>query len=54
MTDGTDETGQGGSDTTSLASSIFKYRVENGRTYHAYKAGGMLLLSYIMTEYTLT
>ncbi|KAF5004882.1 hypothetical protein FDECE_8664 [Fusarium decemcellulare] len=27
------------SDSTSLASSILKYRVENGRTYHAYKAG---------------
>lgn len=28
-----------GSATTSLASSIAKYRVENGRTYHAYKEG---------------
>jgi hypothetical protein len=27
------------SDTASISSSIFKYRVENGRTYHAYKAG---------------
>jgi hypothetical protein len=25
------------SDTTSVMSSIFKYREENGRTYHAYK-----------------
>ncbi|KAH6886892.1 S-adenosyl-L-methionine-dependent methyltransferase [Thelonectria olida] len=31
------------SDTTSLASSILKYRVENGRTYHAYKAGSYIL-----------
>ncbi|KAJ4172517.1 hypothetical protein NW754_002718 [Fusarium falciforme] len=31
------------SDTTSLASSIVKYRVENGRTYHAYKAGSYIL-----------
>ncbi|QSZ36467.1 hypothetical protein DSL72_006346 [Monilinia vaccinii-corymbosi] len=28
-----------GSSTTSLASSITKYRIENGRTYHAYKDG---------------
>ncbi|RDW59923.1 hypothetical protein BP6252_13010 [Coleophoma cylindrospora] len=28
-----------GSDTTSLRSSIYNYRVENGRTYHAYKEG---------------
>jgi hypothetical protein len=28
----------GESDTTSVASSIFKFREENGRTYHAYKA----------------
>jgi ubiquinone/menaquinone biosynthesis C-methylase UbiE len=27
------------SDTTSLASSIYKYRFENGRRYHAYKEG---------------
>lgn len=27
-----------GSDTTSAISSIFKYRVENGRTYHSYKS----------------
>ncbi|KAL2672501.1 hypothetical protein Neosp_013213 [[Neocosmospora] mangrovei] len=31
------------SDTASLASSIVKYRVENGRTYHAYKAGSYIL-----------
>ncbi|KAK7425180.1 hypothetical protein QQX98_000095 [Neonectria punicea] len=29
----------GGSDTTSLRSSILRYREENGRTYHAYKDG---------------
>ncbi|ATZ53773.1 hypothetical protein BCIN_09g05490 [Botrytis cinerea B05.10] len=28
-----------GSSTTSLASSITRYRIENGRTYHAYKDG---------------
>ena len=27
----------GGSETTSLASSILSYRLENGRTYHSYK-----------------
>jgi hypothetical protein len=27
------------SDSTSLASSIARYRLENGRTYHAYKEG---------------
>ncbi len=27
------------SDTTSLMSSVLKYRHENGRTYHAYKDG---------------
>ncbi|KAK4452012.1 Phosphoethanolamine N-methyltransferase [Podospora aff. communis PSN243] len=32
-----------GSDTTSLASSVLKYRQENGRTYHAYKAGQYFL-----------
>ncbi|KAI5465270.1 S-adenosyl-L-methionine-dependent methyltransferase [Mariannaea sp. PMI_226] len=32
-----------GSGTTSLASSIAKYRFENGRTYHAYKDGSYLL-----------
>ncbi|RSL54844.1 hypothetical protein CEP54_009691 [Fusarium duplospermum] len=31
------------SDTASLASTIVKYRVENGRTYHAYKAGSYIL-----------
>jgi SAM-dependent methyltransferase len=30
---------ENGSSTTSLASSITKYRLENGRTYHAYKDG---------------
>ncbi|KAL2686756.1 hypothetical protein Neosp_004298 [[Neocosmospora] mangrovei] len=30
----------GASDTTSLRSSILRYREENGRTYHAYKDGG--------------
>lgn len=35
---------QGGeSDTTSLKSSILRYREENGRTYHAYKDGTYLL-----------
>ncbi|KAH8895763.1 S-adenosyl-L-methionine-dependent methyltransferase [Thozetella sp. PMI_491] len=28
---------------TSLASSVLKYRVENGRTYHAYKEGSYIL-----------
>ncbi|RBQ68785.1 hypothetical protein FVER53590_08724 [Fusarium verticillioides] len=28
-----------GSSTASIASSIYKYRIENGRTYHAYKDG---------------
>ncbi|PKS05132.1 hypothetical protein jhhlp_008499 [Lomentospora prolificans] len=40
----------GGSDTTSLKSSILKYRMENGRTYHAYKDGyvqhNIFLLSF--------
>ncbi|KAM0411429.1 hypothetical protein ACHAPD_009641 [Fusarium lateritium] len=31
------------SDTGSLQSSIFKYRVQNGRTYHAYKEGSYIL-----------
>ncbi|KAM6505944.1 hypothetical protein FSOLCH5_014121 [Fusarium solani] len=31
------------SEIASLASSIVKYRVENGRTYHAYKAGSYIL-----------
>ncbi|RSL91826.1 hypothetical protein CEP51_000044 [Fusarium floridanum] len=31
------------SDTASITSSIVKYRVENGRTYHAYKAGSYIL-----------
>ncbi|KAK0725572.1 S-adenosyl-L-methionine-dependent methyltransferase [Lasiosphaeris hirsuta] len=31
------------SDTASLASSVLKYRVENGRTYHAYKAGSYFM-----------
>ncbi|KEZ39862.1 hypothetical protein SAPIO_CDS8804 [Scedosporium apiospermum] len=34
---------EGGSDTTSLRSSIMKYRTENGRTYHAYKDGSYVL-----------
>lgn len=29
-----------GSDTTSVKSSILRYREENGRTYHSYKDGG--------------
>ena len=29
------------SSTASIASSILKYREENGRTYHAYKVGRM-------------
>ncbi|KAF4456666.1 hypothetical protein F53441_1222 [Fusarium austroafricanum] len=32
-----------GSDTTSLRSSILRYREENGRTYHAYKDGAYVL-----------
>lgn len=28
------------SDTTSVASFIFKYRQQNGRTYHAYQTDG--------------
>ncbi|TLD15993.1 uncharacterized protein PgNI_01902 [Pyricularia grisea] len=32
-----------GGESASLASSILKYRVENGRTYHAYKAGSYVL-----------
>jgi len=28
-----------GSDTTSVTSSVYRYRVENGRTYHDYKSG---------------
>ncbi|KAL8414447.1 hypothetical protein RB594_005617 [Gaeumannomyces avenae] len=32
-----------GGDSASLASSILKYRVENGRTYHAFKAGAYVL-----------
>ncbi|EWZ30555.1 hypothetical protein FOCG_07702 [Fusarium oxysporum f. sp. radicis-lycopersici 26381] len=32
-----------GSDTTSLRSSILRYREENGRTYHAYKDGAYAL-----------
>jgi hypothetical protein len=32
-----------GSETASLASSILKYREENGRRYHAYKAGAYFL-----------
>jgi SAM-dependent methyltransferase len=32
-----------GSESTTLASSIFRYRVENGRTYHAYKDGVYLI-----------
>ncbi|KAM0554004.1 hypothetical protein ACHAPJ_007079 [Fusarium lateritium] len=32
-----------GSDTTSLRSSILRYREENGRTYHAYKDGAYTL-----------
>lgn len=32
-----------GGDSASLASSILKYRVENGRTYHAFKAGSYIL-----------
>ncbi|KAF9766068.1 hypothetical protein IL306_001559 [Fusarium sp. DS 682] len=31
-----------GSSTASVASSIYKYRIENGRTYHAYKDGTYL------------
>jgi len=30
-------------ETTTLASSVLKYRVENGRTYHAYKAGAYFM-----------
>lgn len=38
----------GGSDTTSLKSSIMKYRKENGRTYHAYKDGSMLFFFFLV------
>lgn len=31
------ETDAAGSSTTSIGSSVLKYREENGRTYHAYK-----------------
>lgn len=34
--------GNPGSSTTSMGSSILKYREENGRTYHAYKEGKYL------------
>ena len=34
------------SDSTSLMSSILKYRQENGRTYHAYKDGCELALPF--------
>ncbi|KAK5657938.1 hypothetical protein OQA88_2489 [Cercophora sp. LCS_1] len=36
---GDDVSTYGVSNNTSIASSIYKYRVENGRTYHAFKAG---------------
>jgi len=36
-TDGDSALGAG-SDTTSVMSSVLKYRLENGRTYHSYKA----------------
>jgi hypothetical protein len=41
LEDPTDEDYQSGfeSDTTSLASSILNYQYENGRRYHAYRAG---------------
>ncbi|KAK0649532.1 S-adenosyl-L-methionine-dependent methyltransferase [Cercophora newfieldiana] len=35
--------GDVGSDTASLASSVLNYRQENGRTYHAYKAGAYFM-----------
>ncbi|KAK0702219.1 S-adenosyl-L-methionine-dependent methyltransferase [Lasiosphaeris hirsuta] len=35
--------GPGVSETASLASSIYKFREEHGRTYHAYKAGAYFL-----------
>ncbi|KAF4982962.1 hypothetical protein FZEAL_1532 [Fusarium zealandicum] len=37
------ETDVEGSETTSLASNIVKYRQENGRTYHSYKDGSYFL-----------
>jgi len=44
LDDGDSALGLGGtSDTTSLRSSILKYRQENGRTYHAYKDGSYAL-----------
>ena len=33
-----------GSDLTSLSSSIFNYKYENGRTYHAYRSGNYVRL----------
>ena len=32
--------------TTSVSSSVRKYRVENGRTYHSYKDGRKLLFAF--------
>jgi len=37
------------SDTTSLVSSVSKYRFENGRRYHGYKDGSYLLVLLILT-----
>jgi hypothetical protein len=34
------EQNSGWSDTTSLDSSVYKYREQNGRTYHSFKADG--------------
>ena len=36
--DGSSVYGGAGSDTTSIMSSVLRYRYENGRTYHSYKA----------------
>jgi hypothetical protein len=36
------------SDTTSLSSSVSKYRFENGRRYHGYKDGSYLLVAPIL------
>ncbi|CAG8957255.1 hypothetical protein HYFRA_00010677 [Hymenoscyphus fraxineus] len=40
---GEDDQGDWGSTTSSIGSSILRYRQENGRTYHAYKDGKYLL-----------
>jgi len=36
--------------TMSVASSIYNFVEENGRTYHKYKAGSMLMYTAIITD----